>query len=150
MNNFQLTGALKAVEAYHAPKARWPLTYRPAWGSSSLLVDEVLQAVGLTRPSVGPTRGQFPARLLFPQVVTDAGANLLTSLIRDRSPLYAGQLLARPTARRGRDLAEAAREPRKRFDKLQFAQFPFSSPSVRFSKWGDLQERFVRPLRGVA
>ncbi|MEU9340326.1 hypothetical protein AB0D74_03755 [Streptomyces sp. NPDC048278] len=46
------------------------------WVFGSLLVDEALQAVGLTR-------AQLPARLFCPQVVTDTGAKLSKSLIRD-------------------------------------------------------------------
>ncbi|MEV0469250.1 hypothetical protein [Streptomyces prunicolor] len=46
------------------------------WVFGSQLVDEALQAVGLTR-------GQLPARLFCPQVVTDTGAKLSKSLIRE-------------------------------------------------------------------
>ena len=46
------------------------------WVFGSLLVDEALQAVGLTR-------AQLPARLFCPQVVTDTGAKLSKSLIRE-------------------------------------------------------------------
>ncbi|WP_405746351.1 hypothetical protein [Streptomyces canus] len=46
------------------------------WIFGSLLVDEALQAVGLTR-------AQLPARLFCPQVVTDTGAKLSKSLIRE-------------------------------------------------------------------
>ncbi|MGN5380151.1 hypothetical protein ACQ4WX_32025 [Streptomyces lasalocidi] len=50
------------------------------WVFGSHLVDEALQAVGLTR-------GQLPARLFCPQVVTDTGAKLSKSLIREgRAP----------------------------------------------------------------
>lgn len=54
------------------------------WVFGSHLVDEALQAVGLTR-------AQLPARLFCPQVVTDTGAKLSKSLIRDgHTPLPAG------------------------------------------------------------
>ncbi|MFD4971542.1 hypothetical protein [Streptomyces sp. NPDC058424] len=54
------------------------------WVFGSHLVDEALQAVGLTRV-------QFPARLFCPQVVTDTGAKLSKSLIREgRTPLPEG------------------------------------------------------------
>ncbi|MGW5214215.1 hypothetical protein ACWEQO_24170 [Streptomyces sp. NPDC004051] len=54
------------------------------WVFGSQLVDEALQAVGLTR-------SQLPARLFCPQVVTDTGAKLSKSLIREgRAPLPAG------------------------------------------------------------
>ncbi|MFD5536411.1 hypothetical protein ACFWIJ_00780 [Streptomyces sp. NPDC127079] len=54
------------------------------WVFGSLLVDEALQAVGLTR-------AQLPARLFCPQIVTDTGAKLSKSLIRDgRAPLPEG------------------------------------------------------------
>ncbi|MDW4907553.1 hypothetical protein RB628_19925 [Streptomyces sp. ADMS] len=54
------------------------------WVFGSHLVDEALQAVGLTR-------AQLPARLFCPQVVTDTGAKLSKSLIREgRVPLPAG------------------------------------------------------------
>ncbi|MFD4153862.1 hypothetical protein ACFWR4_14105 [Streptomyces hydrogenans] len=46
------------------------------WVFGSHLVDGALQAVGLTRT-------QLPARLFCPQVVTDAGAKLSKSLIRE-------------------------------------------------------------------
>ncbi|MPY63266.1 hypothetical protein [Streptomyces spongiae] len=46
------------------------------WMPGCLLVDGALQAVGLTR-------GQLPARLFCPQVVTDTGAKLSKSLIRE-------------------------------------------------------------------
>jgi hypothetical protein len=46
------------------------------WIFGSHLVDEALQAVGLTRT-------QLPARLFCPQVVTDTGAKLSKSLIRE-------------------------------------------------------------------
>ncbi|MFJ3667774.1 hypothetical protein ACIPSE_15115 [Streptomyces sp. NPDC090106] len=46
------------------------------WVFGSLLIDEALQAVGLTR-------AQLPARLFCPQVVTDTGAKLSKSLIRE-------------------------------------------------------------------
>ncbi|MDX3313534.1 hypothetical protein P1S61_31610 [Streptomyces sp. ME08-AFT2] len=46
------------------------------WVFGSLLVDEALQAVGLTR-------AQLPARLFCPQVVTGTGAKLSKSLIRE-------------------------------------------------------------------
>ncbi|MER5737756.1 hypothetical protein ABT117_19050 [Streptomyces sp. NPDC002262] len=54
------------------------------WVFGSHLVDEALQAVGLTR-------AQLPARLFCPQVVTDTGAKLSKSLIREgRAPLPEG------------------------------------------------------------
>ena len=54
------------------------------WVFGSHLVDEALQAVGLTR-------AQLPARLFCPQVVTDTGAKLSKSLIREgRTPLPEG------------------------------------------------------------
>ncbi|MFD4263377.1 hypothetical protein ACFWR9_38660 [Streptomyces sp. NPDC058534] len=54
------------------------------WVFGSHLVDEALQAVGLTRT-------QLPARLFCPQVVTDTGAKLSKSLIREgRAPLPEG------------------------------------------------------------
>ncbi|MGW4730783.1 hypothetical protein ACWEQC_16745 [Streptomyces shenzhenensis] len=54
------------------------------WVFGSHVVDEALQAVGLTR-------GQLPARLFCPQVVTDTGAKLSKSLIREgRTPLPTG------------------------------------------------------------
>jgi len=54
------------------------------WVFGSHLVDEALQAVGLTH-------GQLPSRLFCPQVVTDTGAKLSKSLIREgRLPLPAG------------------------------------------------------------
>ncbi len=54
------------------------------WVFGSLLVDEALQAVGLAR-------AQLPARLFCPQVVTDTGAKLSKSLIRDgHAPLPEG------------------------------------------------------------
>ncbi|GGZ88566.1 hypothetical protein GCM10010344_65190 [Streptomyces bluensis] len=54
------------------------------WVFGSHLVDEALQAVGLTR-------GQLPARLFCPQVLTDTGAKLSKSLIREgRAPLPEG------------------------------------------------------------
>jgi hypothetical protein len=46
------------------------------WVFGSLLVDEALQAVGLAH-------AQLPARLFCPQVVTDTGAKLSKSLIRE-------------------------------------------------------------------
>ncbi|MBL1095789.1 hypothetical protein [Streptomyces coffeae] len=46
------------------------------WVFGSLLVDEAHQAVGLTR-------AQLPARLFCPQIVTDTGAKLSKSLIRE-------------------------------------------------------------------
>jgi hypothetical protein len=46
------------------------------WIFGSLLIDEALQAVGLTR-------AQLPPRLFCPQVVTDTGAKLSKSLIRE-------------------------------------------------------------------
>jgi hypothetical protein len=46
------------------------------WMPGCILVDRALQAVGLTR-------GQLPARFFCPQVVTDTGAKLSKSLIRD-------------------------------------------------------------------
>ncbi|MFE0762637.1 hypothetical protein [Streptomyces smyrnaeus] len=54
------------------------------WVFGSQLVDGALQAVGLTRQ-------QLPARLFCPQVVTDTGAKLSKSLIREgRAPLPEG------------------------------------------------------------
>ncbi|MBQ1089096.1 hypothetical protein [Streptomyces sp. B93] len=54
------------------------------WMPGCLLVDGALQAVGLTR-------GQMTARLFCPQVVTDTGAKLSKSLIREgRAPLPDG------------------------------------------------------------
>ncbi|MGW2507931.1 hypothetical protein ACWC0A_00640 [Streptomyces scopuliridis] len=54
------------------------------WVFGSHLVDEALQAVGIIRI-------QLPARLFCPQVVTDTGAKLSKSLIREgRVPLPAG------------------------------------------------------------
>ncbi|GAA2514754.1 hypothetical protein [Streptomyces longisporus] len=54
------------------------------WVFGSHLVDEALQAVGLTR-------AQLPTRLFCPQVVTDTGAKLSKSLIREgRAPLPDG------------------------------------------------------------
>ncbi|MEV7288651.1 hypothetical protein AB0O01_29595 [Streptomyces sp. NPDC093252] len=54
------------------------------WMPGCILVDGALQAVGLTR-------GQLPARLFCPQVVTDTGAKLSKSLIREgRAPLPDG------------------------------------------------------------
>ncbi|MFE4669356.1 hypothetical protein ACFRI7_31495 [Streptomyces sp. NPDC056716] len=54
------------------------------WVFGSHLVDEALQAVGLTR-------AQLPARLFCPQVVTETGAKLSKSLIREgRSSLPGG------------------------------------------------------------
>ncbi|MDQ8702167.1 hypothetical protein RCO28_06625 [Streptomyces sp. LHD-70] len=54
------------------------------WVFGSHLVDEAHQAVGLTR-------AQLPARLFCPQVVTDTGAKLSKSLIREgRAPLPDG------------------------------------------------------------
>ncbi|WP_234543504.1 hypothetical protein [Streptomyces shenzhenensis] len=54
------------------------------WVFGSHLVDEALQAVGRTRT-------QLPARLFCPQVVTDTGAKLSKSLIREGSaPLPEG------------------------------------------------------------
>jgi hypothetical protein len=54
------------------------------WVFGSLLVDEALRAVGLTR-------AQLPARLFCPQVVTDTGAKLSKSLIREgHAPLPEG------------------------------------------------------------
>ncbi|MEU2878349.1 hypothetical protein [Streptomyces sp. NPDC007070] len=46
------------------------------WMPGCILVDGALQAVGLSR-------GQLPARLFCPQVVTDTGAKLSKSLIRE-------------------------------------------------------------------
>ncbi|APD18558.1 tRNA synthetase [Streptomyces phage Picard] len=46
------------------------------WMPGSQLVDGALQAVGLSR-------GQLPARLFCPQIVTDTGAKLSKSLIRE-------------------------------------------------------------------
>lgn len=48
------------------------------WVFGSQLVDGAMQAVGLTRK-------QLPARLFCPQIVTDTGAKLSKSLIRDES-----------------------------------------------------------------
>ena len=54
------------------------------WMPGSQLVDGALQAVGLTR-------GQLPGRLFCPQIVTDTGAKLSKSLIREgRAPLPDG------------------------------------------------------------
>ncbi|MFE4539561.1 hypothetical protein ACFRKB_31620 [Streptomyces scopuliridis] len=54
------------------------------WVFGSHLVDEALQAVGLSR-------AQLPARLFCPQVVTDTGAKLSKSLIREgHAPLPEG------------------------------------------------------------
>lgn len=54
------------------------------WVFGSHLVDGALQAVGLTR-------GQLPARLFCPQIVSDTGAKLSKSLIREgQAPLPAG------------------------------------------------------------
>ncbi|MGO4634607.1 hypothetical protein AB4225_27310 [Streptomyces sp. 2RAF24] len=54
------------------------------WVFGSHLVDEALQAVGLTR-------AQLPAHLFCPQVVTDTGAKLSKSLMREgRAPLPEG------------------------------------------------------------
>jgi hypothetical protein len=54
------------------------------WVFGSLLVDEALQSVGFTR-------GQLPARLFCPQIVTDTGAKLSKSLIREgHAPLPDG------------------------------------------------------------
>ena len=54
------------------------------WVLGSHLVDEAHQAVGLTR-------AQLPTRLFCPQVVTDTGAKLSKSLIREgRAPLLTG------------------------------------------------------------
>ncbi|TGZ13179.1 hypothetical protein DV517_72630 [Streptomyces sp. S816] len=54
------------------------------WAFGSHLVDEALQAVGLTR-------AQLPARLFCPQIVSDTGAKLSKSLIREgRAPLPEG------------------------------------------------------------
>lgn len=54
------------------------------WMPGCILVDGARQAVGLTR-------GQLPARLFCPQVVTDTGAKLSKSLIREgRAPLPDG------------------------------------------------------------
>ncbi|MFF0594375.1 hypothetical protein [Streptomyces antibioticus] len=55
------------------------------WVFGCHLVDEALQAVGLTR-------GRLPARLFCPQVVTDTGAKLSKSLIREghHAPLPEG------------------------------------------------------------
>ncbi|MGW5969482.1 hypothetical protein [Streptomyces sp. NPDC055186] len=54
------------------------------WVFGSQLVDEALQAVGFTR-------SQLPARLFCPQIVTDTGAKLSKSLIREgRAPLPIG------------------------------------------------------------
>ncbi|MGW3566840.1 hypothetical protein ACWDSL_23705 [Streptomyces sp. NPDC000941] len=54
------------------------------WVFGSQLVDEALQAVGLTR-------AQLPARLFCPQIVTDTGAKLSKSLIREgHTPLPEG------------------------------------------------------------
>ncbi|MYQ45471.1 hypothetical protein GTW40_10425 [Streptomyces sp. SID4985] len=54
------------------------------WVFGSHLVDEALHAVGLTR-------AQLPARLFCPQIVTETGAKLSKSLIREgRAPLPEG------------------------------------------------------------
>ncbi|MEU3895612.1 hypothetical protein [Streptomyces sp. NPDC045251] len=54
------------------------------WVFGSHLVDEALHAVGLTR-------AQLPARLFCPQVVSDTGAKLSKSLVREgRAPLPEG------------------------------------------------------------
>ncbi|MFJ5967316.1 hypothetical protein [Streptomyces sp. NPDC093060] len=53
------------------------------WVFGSLLVDEALQAVGLTR-------AQLPARLFCPQIVTDTGSKLSKSLIREGRALLPG------------------------------------------------------------
>ncbi|MFI5883557.1 hypothetical protein [Streptomyces sp. NPDC051554] len=54
------------------------------WVFGSQLVDGALQAVGLTQ-------GQLPARLFCPQIVSDTGAKLSKSLIREgRAPLPEG------------------------------------------------------------
>ncbi|MFJ3901020.1 hypothetical protein [Streptomyces sp. NPDC090025] len=54
------------------------------WVFGSHLVDEALHALGLTR-------AQLPARLFCPQVVTDTGAKLSKSLVREgRAPLPEG------------------------------------------------------------
>ncbi|MEV8104423.1 hypothetical protein [Streptomyces sp. NPDC088135] len=54
------------------------------WAFGSHLVNEALQAVGLTR-------AQLPARLFCPQIVSDTGAKLSKSLIREgRAPLPEG------------------------------------------------------------
>ncbi|WP_327323138.1 hypothetical protein OG735_11995 [Streptomyces sp. NBC_01210] len=54
------------------------------WIFGSHLVDEALQSVGFTR-------SQLPARLFCPQIVTDTGAKLSKSLIREgRAPLPDG------------------------------------------------------------
>ncbi|MEU9917829.1 hypothetical protein [Streptomyces sp. NPDC051001] len=54
------------------------------WVFGSLLIDEALQAVGRART-------QLPARLFCPQIVTDTGAKLSKSLIREgRATLPAG------------------------------------------------------------
>lgn len=54
------------------------------WVFGSQLIDGALQAVGLTA-------GQLPARLFCPQIVTDTGAKLSKSLIREgRAPLPEG------------------------------------------------------------
>ncbi|WP_369391801.1 hypothetical protein AB5J72_32460 [Streptomyces sp. CG1] len=54
------------------------------WVFGAHLVDKALQAVGLTR-------GQLPARLFCPQVVTETGAKLSKSLIHEgRAPLPFG------------------------------------------------------------
>jgi hypothetical protein len=54
------------------------------WVFGSHLVDGALQSVGLTH-------GQLPARLFCPQVITDTGAKLSKSLIREgRAPLPDG------------------------------------------------------------
>ncbi|MFE7948199.1 hypothetical protein [Streptomyces sp. NPDC057426] len=54
------------------------------WVFGSQLIDGALQSVGLAR-------GQLPARLFCPQVVTETGAKLSKSLIREgRAPLPAG------------------------------------------------------------
>ncbi|MEU6390284.1 hypothetical protein [Streptomyces sp. NPDC046939] len=54
------------------------------WVFGSHLVDEALRSVGLTR-------GQLPARLFCPQIVTDTGAKLSKSLMREgHAPLPHG------------------------------------------------------------
>ncbi|MET9822712.1 hypothetical protein ABZ038_14005 [Streptomyces sp. NPDC006349] len=54
------------------------------WVFGSHLVDEALQAVGLVR-------ARFPARLFCPQIVSDTGAKLSKSLVREgRAPLPEG------------------------------------------------------------
>src|SRR4051794_34904489 len=68
--------AWAAPSARANPVSRHIMVKGGDWVFGSLLVDEALQAVGLTR-------AQPPARLFCPQVVTDTGAKLSKSLIRE-------------------------------------------------------------------